>query len=380
MRRPPRALEMSSYLTRWHGTARHDITASECETMALHDLLALAGSRDAERWASLRLGYTDPLGAAWLRQTIAENYDQVAGDDVLCFAGGQESMHVALHALLEPADHAIVITPSYQAVETISLSICEVSAVPLDADRGWALEIEAIAAAVRPNTVLVAVNFPHNPTGKVLEQDRYDALIALCRHHGLWLFSDEVYRLTERDPARRLTQAVDAYERGVSLNVMSKAYGLPGLRVGWIACRDAALRQRMAAVKHFLSTCNTAPSEVLAQIALKAGPLILERNRAIAASNLEALAVFMKAHRNLFEWHVPEGSVVAYPRYLGRDGVEAFVRRMAEQASVLLLPASIFRSDLVPTPVDRFRIGFGRAGLPAGLDAMCATLAETAGA
>jgi aspartate/methionine/tyrosine aminotransferase len=289
-------------------------------------------------------------------------------------------MLAAFHAMLGPADHAIVVTPIYQALEAIPLGICQVSGVPLDAERGWALEIEAVAAAVRPNTRLVAVNFPNNPTGKVLEQERYDALVALCRRHGLWLFSDEVYRLTERGPARSLTQAVDAYERGVSLNVVSRAYGLPGLRVGWVACRDAPLRRRMANVKHFLSTCSAGPSEVLAQIALKAGPIILERNRAIAAGNLDALAAFMGTHRELFGWHVPEGGMAAFPRYLGRDGVEAFVRRMAKQASVLLLPASVFRSELAPTPADRFRIGFGRGDFQAGLDALQAALAgETSG-
>jgi aspartate/methionine/tyrosine aminotransferase len=365
---------MSRYLSRWHGTVRHDLTASECETMGLHDLLALAGPLDAERWASLRLGYTDPLGPPWLRQTIAAGYGRVSAADVLCFAGAQEGMLAAFHAMLGPADHAIVVTPNYQALEAIPLGICQVSGVPLDAERGWALEIEAVAAAVRPNTRLVAVNFPNNPTGKVLEQERYDALVALCRRHGLWLFSDEVYRLTERNPARPVTQAVDAYERGVSLNVVSKAYGLPGLRVGWVACRDGPLRRRMAKVKHFLSTCSAGPSEVLAQIALRAGPIILERNRAVAASNLDALAAFMRTNRELFGWHVPEGGMAAFPRYLGRDGGEAFVRRMAEQASVLLLPASVFRSELAPTPADHFRIGFGRCDFQAGLDALQAAL------
>ena len=101
-------------------------------------------------------------------------------------------------------DHAIVVTPNYQSTENIPAALCEVSGVALDPAHGWALDIEQVAAAIRPNNTLVSINFPNNPTGKILERDRFEALIALCRHHGIWLFSDEVYRLIERDPATRL--------------------------------------------------------------------------------------------------------------------------------------------------------------------------------
>jgi aspartate/methionine/tyrosine aminotransferase len=371
---PVRDFALAVYFSRWEPLTRHQLTASDCETLALADLLAMADDDDRERWQALQLGYTDPRGALWLRQTIAGGYENAGTDAVLCFAGAQEGIHVAMHALLERDDHAIVVTPNYQSAESIPLGLCAVSGVALDPVRGWALDIEQLAATIRANTKLISINFPNNPTGKILERDRFDALIALCRRHGIWLFSDEVYRLVEREPGMRLPAAVDAYERGISLSVMSKSYGLPGLRVGWVACRDRALLQGMERIKHYLSICNAAPSEVLAQIALKAGDRILSRNRRIAAANIKLLNDFFAAHADLFEWYIPDGGVVGYPRYAGQDGVESLCARLVTRSGVLLLPASIYRSDLLATPGDRFRIGFGRSDLGRGLEAMRAGL------
>lgn len=371
---PRRDFALAAYFSRWDSAVRHHLTASDCETLTLADLLAMADDGDRERWDALQLGYTDPRGAAWLRQTIATAYNHATTDSVLCFAGAQEGIHVAMHALLDHDDHAIVVTPNYQSTETIPLGLCAVSGVALDPARGWTLDIERLAKEIRPNTKLISINFPNNPTGKILERDRFDAVVALCRRHGIWLFSDEVYRLIERDPSMRLPPAVDAYERGISLCVMSKSYGLPGIRVGWIACRDRGLLQRMERIKHYLSICNAAPSEVLAQVALKAGDRVLSRNRRIAAGNIELLNDFFAAHADLFDWYVPDGGVVGYPRYMGPDGVEALCARLVTGSGVLLLPASIYRSELLPTPADRFRIGFGRSDLARGLDAMRAGL------
>lgn len=367
-------LALATYLSRWHSARCHQLSASESESMPLGALLALADAEDAARWTGLRLEYTDPLGAEWLRETIAAGYEHASAADVTCFAGAQEGMHAAMHATLGRDDHAVVVTPGYQSLETIPLGLCAVSGVALDPDAGWRLDLGEVAAALRPNTRLIAVNFPHNPTGALLNRDDFAALVALCRRRGIWLLSDEVYRLTERDPAARLPQAADAYERGISLNVVSKAYGLPGLRVGWVACRDRAALRRMQVVKQFLSTCNAGPSEVLANVALKAGPRILDRNRALAGANLHLLADFVARRPGLFSMVPPRGGTVAYPHYRGAEGVEAFVERMAETAGVILLPASVFRSKLTATPADRFRIGFGRADFGAGLAALEAAL------
>jgi len=361
---------LESWFSRWEFAARYHLTASDAQSMSLAQLLALAEPADREAFEALHLGYTQTYGAPALREAIASTYQQRDAADVLCFAGAEEGIYIAMRVLLEPGDHAIVITPNYQAAETIPLSICEVTGVALNPDDHWSLDIDDVAAAIRPNTRVVSINFPHNPTGKILERERFDALVALCRKHGIWLFSDEVYHSLGPSGTTHLPQAADVYEKGLSLGVMSKAYGLPGLRIGWIACADRALLQRMERYKHYLSICNAGPSEALALIALKARSTILDGHRQRIDRNLATLDDFFARWPDRFQWYRPDGGCIAYPRYLGPEGVDAFATDLVEQAGVLLLPASNYRSELTATPTDRFRIGFGRADCAEAIDAL----------
>jgi aspartate/methionine/tyrosine aminotransferase len=358
------ALEV--YFSKWEFAAKYNLAGSDGENMTLAELLALAGPEDRAAFESLSLGYTETFGAPALRAEIAQTYDTVGPQHLLCFAGAEEGIYVAMKVLLNPGDHAIVITPNYQAAETVPLSICEVTGVPLDIDRNWELDFDLLRAALRPNTKLISINFPNNPTGKIIPRAVFDAIVDICRSRGIWLFSDEVYRLIERDPALRLPQAVDAYERGVSLNVMSKAYGLAGLRIGWLACKDRAMLVRFEHYKHFLSICNSAPSEVLARIALKARQKILDRNRKVIRDNLTALDAFFADYAHLFDWREPDGGCVAFIRYKGQEGGEEFTRRLVEESGVLFLPSSIYRSELGPVPENCLRVGFGRSHVPKG--------------
>ena len=367
---------LETYFSRWEFAARYNLAASDAQSMTVAELLELASPADREAFASLHLGYTQTYGAPALREAIAGTYEQRVADDVLCFAGAEEGIYIAMRVLLEPGDHAVVVTPNYQSAETVPLSLCEVTGVALDPDDGWSLDIDKIAAALRPNTRVVSINFPHNPTGKILERDRFDALVGLCRQHGVWLFSDEVYRLLGATGTVHLPNVADVYERGISLNVMSKAYGLPGLRIGWIACADRDLLQRMERYKHYLSICNSGPSEQLALIALKARETILDRQRERLDRNLALLDGFFARWSDRFAWYRPDGGCIAYPRYLGSEGVDAFAADLVERAGVLLLPASNYRSALLDTPVDRFRIGFGRADCGEAVAAMEAYLSR----
>ena len=366
---PARELELASFLSRLHHVTEHHLSASECETMPLTDLLALADDEDRARWEHLTLAYTDPAGAPWLRATIAAGYDSLKAQDIACFAGAQEALYAVLHNVLAPGDHSIVVVPGYQSIETLALALGPVTGIALDPAEAWSLDIDAIATAIRPETRLVCISFPNNPTGATLPPDRFAALIALCRHHGLWLLSDEVYRLSEREPAMRLPCAADAYERAISIGVLSKSYGLPGLRLGWVGCGNHDLIRRVCTFRQYLSVCCAGPSEVLANIALKSTGQIVGRSRSIADFNLSQFELFLAEHCPTFDWVPPRAGVVGYVRYWGRDGVEAFVHRMAA-SGILLLPASVFRSELVELPPDRFRIGFGQRNFPDGLAAL----------
>jgi aspartate/methionine/tyrosine aminotransferase len=352
---------LETYFSRWEFAARYHLTASDAQSMPMAELLAFADDEDRKAWDTLSLGYTETLGDPLLRKTIADTYEHAESDDVICFAGAEEALYLAMQVLLGPDDHAIVLTPNYQAAETVPLSLCAVTGIALDRGRDWALDLAEVAAVIQPNTKVISVNFPNNPTGKVLSQADFATLAALCDEHGIHLFSDEVYRGLELDPQRTLRQAADLSPRGLSLNVTSKSLGLPGLRIGWIVCRDRAVRAALEKAKHYTTICNAAPSEILARIAIKARERILARNRDIITTNLPLFDEFFARFADLFEFSRPDGGCVAYPRYRGPGDVETFCRDLVDEAGVLLLPASIYRSELTATPADHFRIGVGRA-------------------
>jgi len=361
---------LETYFSRWEFNARYHMCASDMESMTIRELVALADDDDRQSWEELHLGYTETFGAPDLRHAIAATYELTEESGVLTFAGAEEGIFTAMQVLLGPDDHAIVITPNYQAAETVPGSICEVTGVALEADNNWNLDLEKVRDAIRENTKLISINFPHNPTGKVLDHDTFTELVAMARDRGLYIFSDEVYRLLERSDDIRLPQVADVYERGLSLNVMSKAYGLPGLRIGWVATQDRGILRKMERAKHYLSICNSAPSEVLALIALKSRETILKRNRHLVKENLALMDRFFADFSTLFDWSIPDGGCIAYPRYDGPDGVELFCQGLVEQVGVLLLPASVYRSDLTPVPTDRFRIGYGRSNTAEGLEVL----------
>ena len=364
-----RDFELETWFSKWEFSARFHMTASDIESMSISDLLAMGSAGDREEFKKLRLGYTETYGQPELREAISGTYDSADPEDIICFAGAEEGIYIAMRVLLGKEDHAIITVPNYQAAETLPLEICEVTGVPLEPERNWSLDLDRLKDEIRPNTRLISINFPNNPTGAIMDADSFGELVNICRLKGLYLFSDEVYRMVELDASLRLPQAGDLYERGLSLNVMSKAYGLPGLRIGWIMTRDRELLRKMERYKHYLSICNSAPAEHLAIIALRARDKILEKNRALLRENLKKLSAFFEEFPDLFAWYRPDGGCVCFPRYLGSESTDDFCRSLVEKSGVLLLPPAVFRSEILPTPQDRFRIGFGRKNIDEGLDA-----------
>ena len=358
---------LETHFSKWEFKAKYHMTASDAESISLRELLEMADPEDREDFENLWLGYTETFGAPDLREAISDTYERQPAENILCFAGASEGIFAANSVLLEKDSHAIVVTPNYQSHETLPATICKVSAVPLDPDDNWSLDIDRLAKQIRPSTRLVTINFPHNPTGAILPPERYNALVELCRKHGIYILHDEIFNGLGPTGTSHLPYIADIYERGLSLGVMSKSYGLPGLRIGWIACQDKEVLSRMERMKHYLSICNSAPSERLAKIALKNRSALLDRNRAIIDENLPKWDAFFSRHEDLFDWRRPDGSCMAFPRYKGADGVENFTRNLIEDCGVLLLPGSIYDSQIAPTPKDHFRLGFGRKGLDEGL-------------
>ncbi|NND90864.1 MAG: pyridoxal phosphate-dependent aminotransferase [Granulosicoccus sp.] len=360
---------LETHFSKWEFRARYHMTASDAQSLSMSELLGMASEAQRAAFAELWLGYTETWGAPDLREAIASTYRSRSQSDVLCFAGASEGIFAANNVILDADSHAIVVTPNYQSHEALPAAICAVSGVPLDPDEGWSLDIDRVADAMQANTRLVTINFPHNPTGAILPLERYQALIDLCRARGVYILHDEIFNGLGPSGTRHLPFIADVYERGLSLNVMSKAYGLPGLRIGWIACQDRDVLSKMERLKHYLSICNAGPSERLAIIGLENRHRILARNCAIVDENLALWDAFFARFPTLFDWRRPDGSCMGFPRYTGTDDIVAFTRHLVEEAGVLLLPSSIYRSEVGPAITDRFRIGYGRRGLSDGLAA-----------
>ncbi len=367
--------ELETYFSRWEFNAEHHLTASDAQSMSLSELLALGTDAERDAFEQLHLGYTPTWGTDALRGAIADTYRGVAADDVLAFAGAGEALFWAMQLFVEPGDHVIVTVPNYQSIESIPVATgVDVSGLALWSGQGesleWTLDLDRFESLLRPETTLVSVNFPNNPTGFVPGHETWTAFNAMCNERGIRVVSDEVYRGVEIDGARTLATAAEINPTALSISVTSKAYGLPGLRVGWVVSKDRDALGRLERAKHYTSICNAGPSEHLATIALRSGAAILERNRSIVEANERVVADFMRGHDDLFDYASPDGGCVAFPRFLGAEGATEFCRRAVEEDGVLLLPNSVYRSGLCDVPEDRFRIGLGRANVPRSVAAL----------
>ncbi|MFO0549322.1 MAG: aminotransferase class I/II-fold pyridoxal phosphate-dependent enzyme [Polyangiaceae bacterium] len=351
-----RPFELERYFAKWEFAVEHVLCASDCETRSVRELSTMEPSL-TERLADLRLGYVDSRGSPSLRAAIARLYSKIDADDVLVFTGAQEAILWVYSALVSAGDRVVVETPCYA-------SHWEVPRARGANVVAWRTDLERASfedVALDERTRLVAVNLPHNPTGVLLSQDAWRGLVGEVASSGAVLFSDEVFRGLEHDRAARLPAACDLDERAISLGVMSKSYGLAGLRVGWIATRNKAAYERVAALKDYSTICGSAPSELLAEVALAHGDRILEENVARILSNLELCDAFFARHEDLFEWRRPRAGCVAFVG-LRRGEVGAFCSELVEATGVLLLPGQVFGADQ-----NHFRIGFGRSTFAEGL-------------
>lgn len=362
--------KLERYFARWEFAVPYTMGSSDCETVAIRDLLDL--EPDAlERLLNLRLGYTESQGHPALRDAISKLYETIAPGQVVVHAGAEEAIYNFMIARLAPGDHAIVQIPCYQSLLEVARGAgAEVSGWRGDPDCGWQMDPDRLKQLVRPHTKLLVINTPHNPTGYHFPDADFRGVFEIAARHGLTVLCDEVYRESEHDPACRLPAACDLYDDAVSLGVMSKSYGLAGLRIGWAASRNPAWLERMMELKDYTTICNSAPAELLAEIALRHRQLLAGRTRAIIRHNLDLLDEFFGRHAGRFRWQRPVAGPVAFPRLTAGD-IEDFCTRLATGAGVLLIPGTLFDE-----PAPHFRIGFGRANLPQALERLDAWLAS----
>ena len=262
-------------------------------------------------------------------------------------------------------DHVIVQGPIYQSLTSVAAWCgAETTSWPASERDAWQPQLETLHRLLRPTTRLIVVNFPHSPTGFVPDQDYLEQLSSLADEAGVTVVCDEIYRGMPLTDAGEPPSLADLSRRAVVLNSVSKVYGLPGLRVGWVATRNEEVLVNVKRLRMHFNSFVGAPSEFLATLALRQTEQILGRNLALAKNNLAQLQRFLTQHAELFSWHDPRGGVVVFPRWLGEESTSVLSERLLQEAGLLLAPSAYFAAD-----ERHVRIGFGTSSLPTSLAA-----------
>jgi aspartate/methionine/tyrosine aminotransferase len=353
MRIAPFATE--HYYALYEFNTPHMLSSSDCETMSINELMALAGL-GLDGLGSLCLGYTESQGNPDLRTAVAAGYDQITPEQVVVLTSPVEGIYLVMRALLEPGDEAIVLTPAYDALKNMAEHVTgRVHTWPLTPVAGdWQMDLDELERLINDQTKLIIVNFPHNPTGYLPALDEFQALIDLCAQRGMWLFCDEMYRGLEFGGMGMLPSAADLYERAIILAGLSKTHGLPGLRAGWLLIRDEETRQALLNWKFYTTICPAAPTEFLALAALSAGEALVARNKALIRDNIALVEPFFRRWPDLFTWRRPRAGSVALVGLNVPSAID-YCHNLAQTAGVLLLPGAFMGIE------DRYvRFGFGR--------------------
>ena len=236
-----RDFDLEVFFEQYEFSAPYLLTQSDCESMSIDTLLAKEpGSQ--EEFLKQRLGYTEVTGSPELKEQIAKLYKKHEVDDVIIHTGAQEAIFNFLNIFLEPADHVITQFPIYQSIYSVAEDIgCSVDRWEIrQSEVGWKMDLDELEALIKPETKLLCINNPNNPTGFIFSEKQMKQIAEIAEKHGIFVFCDEVYKGLELDGIKRPWFA-DLSENGLSLGVMSKAYGLPGLRIGWIVTSNKSV-------------------------------------------------------------------------------------------------------------------------------------------
>lgn len=357
---PPFKLER--YFAKYEFNTEFLLCSSDCEAMSIADLLALEEGA-AEKFQSVWLGYTESQGSPALRKEICGLYSSMQPEDILVYTGAGEAIYLFMYAAFQQGDHVIVHSPGYQSLAEVARSVgCDVSPWLAREENGWALDMNELRRLMRSNTKGIVINTPHNPTGYLMSRADFEELNKFVQENNLILFSDEVYRESEYNITDRLSAACDMGEHAVSLGVTSKTYGLAGLRIGWIATKNKKIYQNMASLKDYTTICNSAPSEFLAEVAMRHREKLIGRNVGIIKNNLVVIDDLFTRHADRFSWVRPKAGSMGFPRLL-KGNVDDFCDNLVKQAGVMLLPGSSYDDSS-----NHFRLGLGRKNLPQAVE------------
>lgn len=363
----PFALER--WMTRHEMNVTYDIAESGIQPLRLADLLEWEGAAQPatlRELVDLPLGYSEARGTLALRTAIAATYTGCTPENILVTTGAIEANYLLFSVLLEAGDHVVAPFPAYQQLFSVPRAIgCDVSLWELGPQTSYRYDVDALEPLVRPTTRLIVVNTPHNPTGAMLSPDELRRVYALAESVGATVLGDEAYRwLSVPGGAAFASPMFEHGPRGISVGTVSKPFGLPGIRIGWIAADESVIAACWAA-RDYVSLSPGKLNDVIAQLAFKHRERILERNSDIIAANLESATAWIDRYPGILSWTAPRGGLLALLRYnLPIDSLE-LADLLATEYGVMLAPGSVFGLE------HHLRIGIGqdppifRAGLAA---------------
>lgn len=356
----------------WH-RVEYDLSESGVLPLKVEELLG--GELDAASLLDTALGYPLSEGSELLRERVAAFYPGATRENVTVVNGGSEANHLTLWSLLEPRDRIAVMLPNYMQGFGLGRHYAgRPDAFHLRLHRGrWALDVDGLNRAVTRKTRVILVCNPNNPTGAVLDQDEMDAVVASARRAGAWILADEIYRGAEIGGDTLTPTFRGRYERVAVTGGLSKAFGLPGLRIGWVVAPPALVQK--VCIRHDYTTLTPGMlSDRLATAALEPArrDAILARTRGIVRRQWPRLEGWLKQHGSMFEWAPPQAGAIALARYRLPIASAALVERIRRERSVLLVPGDMMGAGRSL----RFGFGYDIERTLAGLGRVDATLAS----
>jgi aspartate/methionine/tyrosine aminotransferase len=361
----PAHIEFSQRL---NADIRYNLSDSTAQTMTVSELCSLADTNIGQ----IPLSYGSLMASSALRQAILAFHTpantsetMLDEDNVLTFCGAQEALAAIYQSILQPGDEVVLLTPCYPSLRVMAENMgCVVNPIKLSSSHAWQVTIDSFLPLVNEKTKLIVVNSPHNPSGSVIDSALAEQLLALAKQYNCYILADDVSQASNYNNLPLAHQYL-TYQKAIVVSVLSKSFGLAGVRVGWTICQDRGLVKQLLANKCYGSICCSAVDLFLAEIALTHRRTITEKNNLIIKNNIEIVQKFIDRNKRIFSWHPPQAGLLAIVKCHFQQPVELWAKHIAQSCGVLILPTSLFG-----LPGQYFRLGLGQQNLSNGLDAL----------
>ncbi len=361
---------------------KYNLSHSCGQSLTIAQLLSYQTGAN-ESLSHLSLDYASVQGSETLRRHIADFHQAyhhgqqtLSATDVVTFSGAQEGLAAIYHTLLSSGDEVVVFTPSYPSlVNMVSHTGACVKTIPMlfnAKDNRWQFDLDALCAAVNERTKLIVINSPHNPSGAILTETQKQQVLQIAKTFNCYLLCDDVTQPMVHKSAHHnkgdsvnLSHHFLDYENTIVVSVLSKSFGLAGVRLGWVVSRNTPLLEQLIAFKTYGSICTSAVDEYLAEIALTHAQPIIANNLAIIEQNKACLTPFLEQHGDIFSCALPQAGFLAVMQIKTDKPLEHWLHELLDQSGVLLLPTHLFGLSS-----DAVRLGLGQKNFGDGLQAI----------